>query len=225
MAKKQNEINTIFIDCFNTIIIRKSSTNNIFRQWAKEVSSNFNIPWKAFYKTYKKVNFNLCFKKLITSFTLQESFDVVLDSVEAKLAKSFPETNFGDFKNLAKTAYIETELKNFELNQDIVNMLINEKSNGRQIYLISDFYCTSDVFEYWFKELNIHHLFDQLFSSCDFLKEKATGKIYKLLIKKLNINPQNTMMYGDNLWSDVFMAKRHKLLATHVKQNRRNYEK
>ena len=67
----------------------------------------------------------------------------------------------------------------------MITLLEQEKNKGKQIYLVSDFYCTSDVITYWFKKLNIAHLFTDIFSSCDFFKEKATTKLYKYLIKKL----------------------------------------
>lgn len=225
LNKPQTKINTILIDCFNTIIIRKVKTNDVFKQWAQDLSVQYKIPWKQIYKAYKKTNFNLCFKKLFSSFTLQENFDIVLDQTFLKLSKNFPKLELVEFVTTAKASYIETELKNFTLNKQIIGMLEEEKKKGTNIYLVSDFYCSSETITYWFKQLGIVHLFNDIFSSCDFEKEKATGKIYKFLIKKLNINTQTTKMYGDNIWSDILMAKKFKLKAKRVIYRRKHENK
>ena len=217
---KNEQITTIFVDCFNTIIIRNIKNKEVFKLWAKELSKQYDIPWNVFYKTYKKVNFNLCFKKLLLSLTLQENFDVVLNKMFTKLQKKYPVLSDTEFVTNAKNLYIQTELENFSLNDEMIKLLEEAKNSNKQIYLVSDFYCTSDTFIYWFDELKISHLFNSIFSSCDNLKEKATGKIYKMLIKKLDLNPKNIKMYGDNIWSDIFMAKVHGLNTQRIKSSK-----
>lgn len=212
--------NVVFVDCFSTIIFRKVKGKKVFKLWAEELSNKLNIPWKKIYKTYTKTNFALCFKKLFTSFTLQENFKVVLQKMFHKLVKKYDYLDEQDFIKFAEDCYIKTELKCFEVSQDMINFLKHEKSNGKKIYLVSDFYCKSDVLKYWFKELDIIDIFDELYSSSDFDKEKATTKLYKYLIKLLQLNPKNITMYGDNLWSDVLMAKMCKLNAKRIKNNR-----
>ena len=101
----------------------------------------------------------------------------------------------------------------------MVDFLIEEKSKGTKIYLVSDFYCDSKTLSYWLEKLNVLNLFDDVFSSCDFDKEKATRKIYKYLIKKMYLNPKFITMYGDNLWSDILMAKFCGLTAYRIKRN------
>ena len=212
------------MDCFNTIIYRKKKRNDIFKQWTKALSEKYNITWKYIYKTYKSVNFNLCFKKLFLSLTLQESFDIVLNTMFIKLAKKFAYLAKSDFIESAKNIYIETELNNFSVNKKMITLLEQEKNKGKPIYLVSDFYCTSDVITFWFEKLNIAHLFTGIFSSCDFFKEKATTKLYKYLIKKLNLNARNVKMYGDNLWSDILMAKTCGLATQRVKKTKEKNE-
>ena len=210
-------INTIFVDCFDTIIFRKIKAKEVFKIWAKQLADNYNIPWKDIYKTYTKTNFNMCFKKIFKSFTLQENFNIVIKKVYEKLKKKYPSlvTTFIDD---SVNKYVQTELDNFVVNCEMIDFLNNEKKSGKKIYLVSDFYCKSDIFKKWFTELKIIETFDKLFSSSDFDKEKATTKLYKHLIQLLQVNPKTTIMYGDNPWSDVLMAKSCKLNAKRVRQ-------
>lgn len=223
---KNNNKNTIFVDCFNTIIFRKIKKNLVFKNWATAVSNMFNIKAKIFYKTYKQTNFKLCFKKLFTSFTLQEDFDSVLTKMYQKLVKRYNWLEQSNFIDVAKKIYINKELENFKVNENLLAFLQAEKNKGKNIYLVSDFYYKSDIFKFWFNKLNILHIFDKIFSSADFNKEKATTKIYKHLLKTLSLNPKEVIMYGDNVWSDVMMAKLCGLNAKRIKvKQRRKYEK
>lgn len=218
--KKQNSPNTIFVDCFNTIIFRKINRNDVFKNWATMLSTKYNIPWKVIYKKYKNTNFNLSFKKLFTTLTLQEQFENVLKAVHVKLAKKYKLPSLDEFITDATEAYIQKELDCFSVNEDMINFLTREKEAGKKIYLVSDFYCKSNVLLKWFTSLKIEHIFDEIFSSSDFDKEKATTKIYKKLIAKLNLNPKDVIMFGDNVWSDVMMAKACGLSAKRVKKQK-----
>ena len=214
MGVKEN-ITTVFVDCFDTIIFRKVSTKEVFKEWAKEVSNIYDLSWENVYKTFKQINFNACLKKIFTTFTLQENYDIVIDLTYHKLLKTYPSLK-EDFIKTAKDIYINTELKNFLINDDMVDFIRNEKNTGKKIYMVSDFYCKSDILKHWLTELNIVDIFEDVFSSADFNKEKATAKLYKHLVKQLGLNPATIIMYGDNIWSDVMMAKLCDLNAKHI---------
>lgn len=226
MAKdKERNVKVIFVDCFDTIILRNTSTKNVFRHWAQELSNIYNIPWKVIYRVYNKTNFKLCLKQLFTKFTLQENFEVVLEKVYNKLSKKYNKLEKEDFVNTAQQVYFQKELETFSVNESLIEFLQKEKSKGIKIYLVSDFYCKSDTLLKWFTSLKIDSVFDKVFSSSDFNKEKATTKIYKFLTKELQLSPKEVIMYGDNLWSDVMMAKACHLNAKRIKVQREKYEK
>ena len=217
-------VTTIFVDCFDTIIYRKVSKKKVFINWAQELSQVFNIAWRKIYKTYQKTNFDLCFKKLFSSFTLQENFEIVLAKMYDKLSKKDLLFDKSLFIKTAVEVYFKKELEIFYLNQKMLEFLISQKKIGRKIYLVSDFYCQSNIIKKWFEELKILDCFENVFSSSDFNKEKATTKIYKHLIEYLQLNPKNVIMLGDNQWSDVLTAKKCKLQAKRIKKLRRYNE-
>ena len=161
----------------------------------------------------------MCIKKIFTNFTLQEYLSVVLNKLYNKLVKKYPNLDDTFIAN-ANNIYFETELKHFSLNQEMLEFLKSEKNNGKKIFLVSDFNCRSGILKKWFSELKIIDIFDDIYSSSDFDKEKATTKLYRYLIKKLDIKPQDIIMFGDNVWSDVMMAKLCGLKAQRIKTNR-----
>ena len=164
-------------------------------------------------------------KKILTSLTLQEQFSVVLQKVFLKLSKKHCLPSSDEFISTAIQLYIQKEQSCFYLNTKLIDFLRKEKNNGKKIYLVSDFYCPSDIISLWFKELQIYNIFDAIFSSCDFNKEKATRKLYKELIKKLSISPKCVTMLGDNIWSDFLMAKSCHLNAKKIQNKEYNHEK
>ena len=167
----------------------------------------------------------MCTKKLFFTFTLQEQFEVVLKKTFLKLFKKYDFLEEQDFVDTAKELYVKQELSCFSINQNFLDFLKAQKNSGKKIFLVSDFYCSSQIITEWFKNLNINTIFDEIFSSSDFNKEKATTKLYKFLIKKLGLNAKNTIMYGDNIWSDILMAKLCGLKTKRIKKLMRDYEK
>ncbi len=197
---------TIFVDCFNTIILRQVNKNLVFKDWAKALERIYQIKWQRFYRSYQRINFWLCLKKIFKKFILQENFDLVLKKMYENLFKGRTE-KVEDFITVAKNLYIEEEQKIHFVNNRFIDFLRKQKELGKKIYIVSDFYCSANEIQIWIRNLKIDDIFAAVFSSSDFGKEKSTRGLYKVLLKKLNLTPQDVMMIGDNFWSDYLMAK------------------
>ena len=207
----------IFVDCFNTVVLRNKSRNCVFKNWAIDASKFLGISWKNFYKVYKKVNFWLCFRKIFSRFVLQEKFSVVLDKMYYKLLKRYRDLDKTKFLSTALNCYIKSEMESHKVCQEFVDFLKKLKNNGAKIYIVSDFYCNSSDIEKWIKNLRIDDLFAKIFSSCDYEKEKSTCGLYKKLLQELNIDKRDVVMIGDNIWSDVLMARLCGIKAFRIK--------
>ncbi|MCQ2382501.1 MAG: HAD family hydrolase [Clostridia bacterium] len=197
---------TIFVDCFNTIILRKEKKNRVFKNWDKALEAEYQIKWQRFYRSYKRINFWLCLKKIFKKFILQENFDLVLKKMYENLFKGRTE-KVEDFITVAKNLYIEEEQKIHFVNNHFIDFLREQKKLGKKIYIVSDFYCSANEIQIWLRNLKINDIFAAVYSSSDFGKEKSTTGLYKVLLKKLDMTPKDVMMIGDNLWSDYLMAK------------------
>ncbi len=205
--KENIQQSVIFVDCFNTIILRKTGKNAVFKNWAKALEKKYKIKWQMFYRTYKNVNFWLCFKKFFSKFILQENFEVVLKKMCVKLAKKHKKLNVENFVKTAKDLYIQAEKESHFYNKNFINFLEKQKSLGKKICVVSDFYCSAKDIEKWLGFLGVRGVFDKVYSSCDFEKEKSTRGLYKFILKKHNLSAKDVLMVGDNFWSDFLMAK------------------
>ena len=220
--RKSKEHNIIFVDCFNTIILRRKSNKAIIVEWAKRISQKYNIEYKKFYRTYNKINFKLSLKKVFVCGAFEECIKAVLTKIYFKFSKYFSLYSLKDFIKTSQDIYSEEEMRCHFVNEDFIAFLRAEKSKGKKIYVVSDFYCSASIIKNWLNNLGIIEIFDDVFSSCDFEKEKMTTKLYKYLLDRLNIKASDVMMYGDNIWSDYYMAKRSGLNAKRVKYKGKN---
>lgn len=215
------EKNIILIDCFNTIFLRRKSPKDVLYEWAEKLGNKYFIEPAFIIKLFKKFRFKLCKKQFFKNFETEFVFDDVLNLMSEYLKKYFKNSP-PHFSEYAKKLYIETEQENLYLNEEVVKLLKEYKEKQKKIYVVSDFYCSKGVLNKWFESFNISYLFNDIFVSCEFKKTKFSGRLYKEVIKKLNIKRAQTLMIGDNRHSDIFNARIRRIKAKRIKTK---YEK
>ncbi len=206
----------VFCDCFNTIIGRTKHPDAVLYDWATSMNKSIDeISVGQFFS-----NFKSCWKKLeyIDNLEIEESeFLMNINQIFTELFVFFK--NFGllknfnqqEFVNLALDNYIKAESDSHYLKSKNFKFLQKQKNLGKKVYLVSDFYCGKKTINQWLKNVGIENFFDDIFVSCDFKKSKKTGSLYAEILNLLQVQPQNVLMFGDNVWSDNIMAKRQKL--------------
>ncbi len=211
--------NIIFVDCFNTIICRHVSPEDAIFDWAKKVGEKYSFETGYFYNWFNNAKRRLAIKgKLKTGeaeYTIGEIIDGVLSNL--KDSKFLENKNLNTLKADLIELYINAEQSSQYLNLEVVEKLKNFKSQGKKIYIVSDFYCGKDILGCWLKNLGIYELFDDIFVSCDYHKSKRTGRLYKHIIKILNLNNKEILMIGDNHHADFSKSKRCGLKAEKIK--------
>ncbi len=206
-----------FVDCFDTIIYRNKQPSTIFKEWAEQLGKDFAVDPDFIYKKYNSLNVKLSIKKIFTKGVLEEHFDIVLEKLYDKIPDK-KNINKEQFVQTARELYVQKEALSHYVKKEFINFLRNQKAAGSTLYIVSDFYCNSAIMKTWLKNQNILDIFEDVFVSSDFDKEKATGKIYNYLIKKLKLNKKNITMIGDNIWSDLFIARTKGITAMNVKK-------
>lgn len=211
------EKKVVFVDCFNTIICRDLSPRDVIFLWAKELGNKFDIEPSVIFNLYNKFEKKLFLRNKLNTGEGEYKFTEVIDKVADLLEHA--NCGGGSFQNFIDNAlelYIEVERKHQYLNDEIVNCLKQFKSEGNKVYIVSDFYCGKDVLKIWLNSHGILDLFDDIFVSCDYGKSKRTGRLYKLIIKELNLNKKEIMMIGDSRRADVIMARKAGIHARKV---------
>lgn len=207
----------IFVDCFNTVVLRKKSPQDVLYDWAKQLGQHYQIEPSMIYKLFNRARRNLAIKKLFKYHYTELRFDEIVLYIANSLIKNKSEIEIDDFCKTATNYYIFAEKQSHYANYDLIKELIEYKKQGSKIYIVSDFYCTKDIIGLWLKNLNIYKLFDNIFVSCDYKRTKSSGALYSIVCKTLKANKKDILMIGDNKWSDNLSARLRGINAKHIK--------
>ena len=100
--------------------------------------------------------------------------------------------------------------------KDTVQVLDYLKQQGFVTVLISDFYLAGTCFNHMLKNVALHDRFDHVFISADYGLAKGSGRLYDKVCSELDCRPEQMLMIGDNLHSDVNMAKDKGVQTIHL---------
>ncbi|MDD4815648.1 MAG: HAD family hydrolase [Clostridia bacterium] len=197
----------IFTDCFNTIILRKESDKIVTYNWCEKLGEKYDIEPAVIYHFVSKYKFSLAIKNFFKIGDTEINFEKVIAEVANVLKKNISDFDVCAFKKDAIATYIEVESFSHYLNKKFVEKLKLFKAQGAKIYVLSDFYCGKEVLKIWFKNLGVADLFDDIFVSCDYMATKRSTRLYKKIVRQLNIRKKDITMFGDNRHADILCSK------------------
>ncbi|MEG1751838.1 MAG: HAD hydrolase-like protein [Clostridia bacterium] len=209
---KFNNSKTIFTDCFNTIIGRTKTANDVLFDWACEMNKIYNnCPQIEFFKLFKRSWNNLKRYDVLEKENSEFLLDIklIFSEIYFVLQNSIlNNVNKNAFIEQAFNVYFNAEHNSHYLKKETIKYLNKKREQGFKIYLVSDFYCNKEIIKKWLELLSVNceYLFDNIFVSCDLQKSKNTGSIYYEIIKLENLDFKNITMIGDNFWADGIMA-------------------
>jgi len=213
---------TILVDCFDTIMKRKISPRQVYKNWATCISGFYPIlssdEWFNLYESSEK-----CLRERAEKQKIDEILEVDLYLDMLLKIKLFELGEIEDekaFVDTCKKIYYEEEKKALYINNNVVNLLQKYKKAGLKIYCVSDFYCSKQQLLDWFKIYNINHLFDDIFVSCDYLKTKHSGQLYEHVLSVLKLKASDCLMIGDNEYSDGKMSKKYGIKYRKIKNKK-----
>lgn len=118
------------------------------------------------------------------------------------------------YDNLDYEELTKIRLKEIEINVEIENCIPNDtmvdyvkkcRSLGKKIVVTSDMYLPRLFFERLFAKLGLN--IDFLFLSSEERETKRSGKLYEILLDKLQISPGQILHIGDDVNNDILQAQ------------------
>lgn len=200
----------IFVDCFNTILGRRVTPNDVLLDFVKQLADIYHLDYRILfnhiYQTIIKLEQQILSKQKY-EYTFEEIVTVVYQLNNALKDK----TTLDAFLKQAIALYAKCEIKTHYIKQNVVKYLKRLKEAGARIYLVSDF-CLGKVYIMdWLKRASHNDInesfFTDVFVSCDINKSKRSKTIYPYLLKHLNYEAKDVMMIGDNYQVDIKNAK------------------
>lgn len=199
----------VFVDCFDTIILRKIPAQKVKYLWANkmhEIYNNISCDefFRAFLSCENKLKSDNQLKFGVGEYDLTQIAKTIFERFN--IYKIFNSNiNEESFINQVKQAYINAEKSVIYKNEKVVKILECYKNKGSKIFVVSDFYCGKDVLLEMFKFLNIENLFDEIYVSCDLFKTKSRGTMFEYLLQEYSLKAEDVVMIGDNPHSDNYV--------------------
>lgn len=100
------------------------------------------------------------------------------------------------------------------LNPSVCRLIEQRRAEGYRIAFISDMYLSSQFLRQVLESYGCCQAADAVFVSCEHHARKDTGALYEVVRQALH--PSEWLHYGDNLRSDVKMARRKGIRAVHI---------
>lgn len=132
---------------------------------------------------------------------------------------------YDEFQAITKLPIdICTGIKNLEINTEIQYSLCRNVGfelyelalqQKKQIIFTSDMYLPLDTITTLLHNAGYTNYFKIFLSSCERVT-KASGNIFKIILKELSISPRSILHIGDNLHSDVEMPRKLNIVASHL---------
>ena len=209
----------VFFDLFDTIIHRNHSPEEIKYVWAKRMVNRLNIDCSV--EKLHEIRLEAeTYLERSSTFDCEFSYDMLCGEIYTRLfsAKKMM-TNLEAFTKVALEEELKVEESSRSFDEPICNLIHQiAKDNKIKMALVSDFYLSATEIKKWLTEAGLNHYFEDIFVSCDYGANKRKGKLYSVVLSKLNINnPQKVVMIGDNRHSDYRNAKKCGLKAIHIK--------
>lgn len=218
-------IEVICIDCFDTLLHRICSADEILNIWCRMLAGQLPFSEKTIREIWdlsRKVTAQRAEKMSMEEASF---YDVALEMyVRAKeLDKTFL-YSIDEFVRVLKEEMARAENSRIVVNSELVAELIQQKRSKRKIVCISDFYMPGSWLYDLFKMRNIDFLFDRIYVSSDVGLRKSSGNLYGYVLHDLrailpDITYNNLFMLGDNRLSDYSIPQKMGIQAYRFEDN------
>lgn len=189
-------------DVFDTALIRRCGRfDMVYEQLAKRLYPNDACMSEAFLLWRRHAE-----RKLVeTSGNHHATLAAIYSTVDTS---SFTDYSPEQMANVEK----EIESENLTVNPGIRQLIRQKRSEGYTIAFISDMYLGSEFLKAVLLREGCAETTDMVYSSCEQKARKDTGALYQKV--KEALQPEHWEHYGNNMRSDVTMARRQGIQAT-----------
>ena len=211
IKKKIDNVDVISFDVFDTLIKRDVLIpTDIF----KIVEKRYNLLYET------KIN-NFCHERITAEKTAREKKKQEVNIDDIYISMRYAD----EIKNILKNIEIEVEMDYCKINKEIEEIYEYCKEKNKKVICISDMYLSKNVVKNILEENGIYA--DDIFVSSEYKENKLSGKLFDVVIKKLNINKSQIIHIGDSYKADFLSPIKNRIKAYHIRkfENKCNFLK
>ena len=212
---KDTKIGHLFIDCFDTLVHRRVHPHYTLRIWAKLMIRELGLPMSIDDLFYTRQASTAYLTKKLDRVAFEIPYRQLIAEIYGRLLNANMIQNLDRlaFVAMFEEADVRAELQVQFVNQNVLDIVKEFKTGGGKVYLVSDFYGPRKLFERILKHHAANEFIDGIFVSADLEKSKQSGSIFPEIISQLKLDPNSTLMIGDNNKSDYLNPIKHGLHA------------
>lgn len=188
----------VSFDVFDTLLFR---TTNHYKDVFDLVEVTYNKKYRGCLRNFKKVRV-LAEAKARAN---QKGREVTLDMIYSYIP--YDNQKLIHLKELE----LDSEIRYCVPNQCMIDLLNECRTKGKKIVITSDMYLPRIYFLTVFKKLGIS--FDYLFISGEEGVTKRTGKLFQVVLDKLQISSSKIVHIGDDLNNDIEQPQKYGIKA------------
>lgn len=213
----------IFFDIFDTLVSRIVDPEYTKKIWANHVVKRcgLNLSMIDLYKKRNRLETSLGEINSKKGNDWEFKYNDLLESLYNEINMDITKN---EFIEIATEIEIDIESNVQKVDEKIISEVKKAKKENKKIYCISDMYLSKKMITKIFENIGIKDYFDDIFVSCEFLKNKKSGKLYEQVLEILKVNPKECIMVGDNEYSDFSIPKDKGISAIHLNRQE-NYKK
>lgn len=200
---KDNNIDIICVDCFDTLVSRKHTPKYPSLVWCRKMIDYFGLSISVNKLYWLRSGFIE-----VGDVSYKDGVKALFDYLEEQFGYDINEQ---DFYKKSKEFDENAELSEIRINRKLVKQLSNLKGEGKKIFLVSDFYLEKDFFVTLFSKHGILDLFDEIYVSSEVGKTKFDGTLYDHI--KNDYRDSSFLMIGDNKKSDYIKSQQNGFYA------------
>lgn len=187
----------VSFDIFDTLI---------FRPFSEPTDLFFFLGEELGVMNFKEIRRRMEKKAREQCYAEKGHYEVTLEDIWSRMER---ETGLSAVTGMQ--AEIDLEKKFCYANPFMLQVFCKLRERGKKIVIVSDMYLSASILEEILKK-NGFSGYEKLYVSCEYGKNKAGGGLFPLVRKK---HPGSIVHVGDNLHSDVAMAKKCGLAVCH----------
>ena len=215
-------IRVFCFDYFDTLIVR-----DIEPEYSKQLAAGLHsrflhqaIAPEQLYAIRQELEKKLCEQSAAAGgeleFYLEPFSRDYHELLLAELGQIAPLRDLEYFTRFVLAAETAVELAVQRPLSQTVEVLAWLREQGMTTVLISDFYLPGSCFSKMLTNIGIQDQFDHVYISADHGLAKGSGRLYEKVCRDLDCLPEQMLMIGDNLHSDVNMAREQGMQSIHL---------
>ena len=201
----------ISFDVFDTAVLRPFYTpSDIFYLLDKIYEENEDST-VSFHDI--RIDAEIACRQQICQNTDKDREDISLDEIYSYIYQVYGVS--GELCHKLKEEEITLELKYCEKRQAAYELYKVALQAGKRVIFISDMYLDRDIIKKILKECG-YDKYDDIYVSSEYGQVKSTGKLYKIVMEKLDIENHMLIHIGDSLSADIEGSKKQGIDSIHI---------